>query len=71
MSGDFQKSHFADFEQFKIDSQFANLGQVKIDPNCQLLLLWAGHNYLLSLGNMLGHKKQSPLKSNFRNFNRI
>ena len=38
MSGDFQNSYFAAFEQFKIDSQFANLSQVKIDPNCQLLL---------------------------------
>ena len=29
---DFQTSHFADFEQFKVDIYFANFGQVKIDP---------------------------------------
>ena len=26
----FQTSHFADFEQFKVDSYFANFGQVKL-----------------------------------------
>ena len=50
MSGDFQNSYFAAFEQFKIDSQFADLSQVKIDPNCQLLLLWAGHSYFTEFG---------------------
>ena len=50
MSGDFQNSYFAAFEQFKIDSQFANLSQVKIDPNCQLLLFWAGHSYFTEVG---------------------
>ena len=29
---DFQTSHFADFEQFTVDSYFANFGQVKIEP---------------------------------------
>ena len=29
---DFQIDHFVDLEQFKIDSHFANFGQVKIDP---------------------------------------
>ena len=35
---DFKTAYFADFEQFKIESQFANLGQVKIDPTHLLLL---------------------------------
>ena len=34
----FQTGHFADFEQFKVDIQFANFGQVRIDPICSLLL---------------------------------
>ena len=29
---DFQTGHFADLEQFKIDSHFADFGLVKIDP---------------------------------------
>ena len=29
---DFQTSHFADFEQFKVDICFANFEQAKIDP---------------------------------------
>ena len=29
---EFQTSHFADSEQFKVDSYFANFGQVKIEP---------------------------------------
>ena len=40
---DFQTSHFAEFEQFKVDIYFANFGQVKIDPI--QYLLWTGHNY--------------------------
>ena len=40
MSGDidFQANHLANFEGFKIDSSFADFGQVKIDPYCLLLL---------------------------------
>ena len=29
---DFQTSHFADFEQFKVDIHFADFKQVKTDP---------------------------------------
>ena len=35
---DFQTGHFADFKQFKVDIDFVNFGQVKIDPICSLLL---------------------------------
>ena len=35
---DFQTSHFAKFEQFKVDIYFANFGQVKIDPIWSFLL---------------------------------
>ena len=42
---DFQTGNFADFEKSKIDSHFNNFGQVKINPSCLLLLLWAGHSY--------------------------
>ena len=35
---DFQTSHFADFEQFKVDIYFSNFGQVKIDPIQSFLL---------------------------------
>ena len=38
MTRDFQSGNFANFEQFKIDSHFAEFGQVKIDPNCVSLL---------------------------------
>ena len=41
----FQTSHFADFEQFKVDIHFANFGQVKIGFIRFLLLLCAGHSY--------------------------
>ena len=29
---DSQIAHFADIEQFKIDSHFSDFGQIKIDP---------------------------------------
>ena len=29
---DFQTSHFANFEQFKIDNNLADFGQVIVDP---------------------------------------
>ena len=38
MAKDFQTGKFADFEQFKIDSHFANFGQVQSDPSCSSLL---------------------------------
>ena len=39
MAKDFQTGKFAaDFEQFKIDSHFANFGQVQSEPNCSFLL---------------------------------
>ena len=33
----FQTGHFADFEQFKVNSHFAEFGQVEIDPYCLYL----------------------------------
>ena len=42
---DFQTGYFADFEQFNIDIHSSNFGQVKTDPICSLLVLWAGHSY--------------------------
>ena len=38
MAKDFQTGKFTNFEQFKIDSHFANFGQVQSDPNCSSLL---------------------------------
>ena len=38
MAKDFQTGKFVNFEQFKIDSHFANFGQVQSDPNCLPLL---------------------------------
>ena len=35
---DFQIGHPADFEQFKVDIYFTNIGQVKIDPIWSILL---------------------------------
>ena len=35
---DFQTGLFADFEQFKIDNNFANFGQVIFHPPCLFLL---------------------------------
>ena len=49
MAKDFQTGKFTNFEQFKIDSHFANFGQVQSDPNC---------SSLLTLGKTLGRKKQ-------------
>ena len=47
---DFQTSHFAEFEQFKVDIYFANFGQVKIDPIRSFLLLWTDHSYFTKFG---------------------
>ena len=38
--------HFADFEQFEIDSRFDAFGQVKADPTCSFLLI-VGRSQLL------------------------
>ena len=56
---DFQIDHFDDFEYFKIDSQFADFGRVKIGFSSYFYLLWAGHSCFTSLGKMLDCKKQS------------
>ena len=46
---DFQTSHFADFEQFKVDIYIANFGQVKIDSIRSFLLTLDRSVILLSL----------------------
>ena len=38
MAKGFQTGKFVNFEQFQIDSHFANFGQVQSDPNCSSLL---------------------------------
>ena len=43
---DIQTSHFADFQQLKIDNHSVDFGQVKIDPT-HLLLLNLGRSQLL------------------------
>ena len=35
---DFQASHFADFEHFKVDIYFTNFGKIKVQPNWSFLL---------------------------------
>ena len=63
MAKDFQTGKFTNFEQFKIDSHFANFGQVQSDPNC---------SSLLTLGKTLGRKKQLGIGyglSHFQCFN--
>ena len=34
----FQAGHFADIQQLKVDIYFANIGKIRIDPICSLLL---------------------------------
>ena len=46
-------------------SHFANFEQVRIDPICSLLLLWTGHSYLLSVGKTC-YEKQSNKNSGTR-----
>ena len=58
MAKDFQTGKFAEFEQFKIDSHFANFGQVQSDPNCLSLLTLGRSVTLLTLGKTLGREKQ-------------
>ena len=38
MAKDFETGKFADFEQFEIDSHFANFGQIQRDPTSLLTL---------------------------------
>ena len=52
---------FADFEQFQVDTDFANFGKVKIDP------IWGFFNdfgqltvILLSLGKTCSEKQYKP-----------
>ena len=61
---DFQTGHFADFDQFKVDSHSATLGKSKIDPTRSYYWLWPTV-ILVSLGKTLGCKKQS--KTPFKN----
>ena len=70
MTGDmnFQTSHFADFEQLKVDVHFANFGQVRIDSICSLLLTLDSSVISLSLGKTCP-KKQS--NKNSRTMHRI
>ena len=51
-----QFGHFANLEQFTIDSHFSNFRQVTIESS---LLLCAGYGCFTSLGKTLGPKKQS------------
>ena len=57
---DFQTSHFANSEHFKVDIYFANFEQVKIDPIWSFLLLWAGHHYFSVFGSNAS-KNSNPL----------
>ena len=51
-----QFGHFANLQQFTIDSYFSNFKKVTIDPS---LLRRAGYERFTSLGKILGSKKQS------------
>ena len=58
---DFQTSHFADFEQFKVDIYFTNFEQAKIDPIWSFYSLWTGHIYFTKFGqDMLRKKRFKP-----------
>ena len=65
---DFQTSHFADFEQVKVDIYFVNFGQVKIEPILSLLLSLDRSSYFTSLGKACRKKwfKPSPFDKNSR-----
>ena len=52
-------SHFAVFEQSKVDIHFADFGQVKIDPTCSFFSFGQVTVVLLNLDNTLGRGKQS------------
>ena len=47
---DFQTSDFADFEQFKVDSYFANLDKSKLILFVFVYGLWTGYSYFTELG---------------------
>ena len=57
MAKDFQTGKFADFEQFKIDSHFANFGQVQSDPNCSSLLILSRSQLFYHSGQDVGPRK--------------
>ena len=73
MARDFQTDNFADFVLFKIYSHFADFQQVKIDPNLTLnwpLLVLDRSVTLLTLGRTLGREKRSkpsPFDKKFKN----
>ena len=70
MTKDFQTGNFVNFEQFKIDSHFANFGQVETDPNFSSLPTLRRSVILMTLGKTLGAKKQSkpsPFDKKFKN----
>ena len=59
---DFQTGHFADFDQFKVDSHSATLGKSKNWPYSFILLTLA-HSYFSEFGQNVGLQKtiQNPL----------
>ena len=59
---DFQTSHFAVFEQFKVDSYFANFRQVKIDPVRLFKDFRQVTVILLSLGKTCLEDDSNPLR---------
>ena len=70
-----QFGHFANLEQFEIESHFSNFNQVEIDPS---LLNWAGYGCFTTLGKILDCKKQSEtslfdnkLKNHSKNFHKL
>ena len=69
----FQIDHFADFEQFKADIDFANFGQVNTVPICFFTDCGQVTVTLLSLGKMCCEKqsKPSPFDQNSRTMHRI
>ena len=62
MIRDFQ-GNFADFEQFKIDSNFASLVQSKLTLIVHLYWLWVGHSCFTDYGQEFRTKKQSKPSS--------
>ena len=52
---------FSDFEQFKVDTHSTDFGQVKMDPTHSFMGFEQVTVILLSLGIMLGYKKQFKL----------
>ena len=56
---DFQTGHFADCEQFEIDSHIPDFEQVQIDPLVYFYYFEQVTIILLSLDKRLGRKNQS------------